>query len=384
MHKLKSIFGFVTALIMLILLYPIGKLLYSKKRIWLFCERGDDAKDNSFALFKWMNKNKPEIRTIYLISKKSADFKKVSSVGEVCNYKSIKHWLMFIGSSVRLDTHLFFYVPNKYLAVFYMKYHKKSGIDVFLQHGITHNWQDCFYKANNKSDIVICGAKVEYDYLINSFDLTADVLKLTGFPRFDTLVNRETKDKFVLIMPTWRKWLSNLSIDEFCKSDFFINYSNLIKNKELNKWAKDNGYKLVFCLHPSFIVYKNAFSSFANAFVDVILDEHDIQDLLCRASILITDYSSILFDFAYLCKPTIYYQFDSELFYTHQYKHGYFLIDENGFGPVAKTTTDVALEVKKNRSINQIYKERINNFFDLRDTSNCERVFKEILSKYER
>lgn len=384
MHKLKSILGFALAMIKLICLYPIGKLIYSKKKIWLFCERGDDAKDNSFALFKWMNEKKPEIRTVYLISKKSNDLNKVSRVGEICYYKSIKHWLMFVGSSVRLDTHLFFYVPNKYLAVYYMKHHKKSGLDIFLQHGITHNWQDCFYKANNKSDIVICGAKAEYDYLIDSFDLTDNVLKLTGFPRFDTLVNRETTEKFILIMPTWRKWLSNLSIDEFCKSDFFLNYSDLIKNKELNKWAKDNGYKLVFCLHPSFIAYKNAFSSFANECVDVILGEYDIQDLLCRASILITDYSSILFDFAYLCKPTIYYQFDSELFYTRQYKHGYFLIDENGFGPVAKTTTDVFSEIKKNTSINQIYKERINNFFDLHDTENCERVFMEILRKYER
>lgn len=384
MHKIKSLLGFALALIKLIFLYPIGKLFYSNKKIWLFCERGNDAKDNSFVLFKWINTFHPEINSIYLVSKKSDDLEKVSNIGKICYYKSIKHWLIFIGSSVRLGTHLFFYVPNKYLAVYYMKHHKKSGVDIFLQHGITHNWQDCFYKSNNNSDVVICGAKAEYDYLIDCFDLTADILKLTGFPRFDTLVNRETTEKFILIMPTWRKWLSNLSIDEFCKSDFFINYSNLIKNKELNKWAKDNGYKLVFCLHPSFIAYKNAFSSFANEFVDVILGEYDIQDLLCRASILITDYSSILFDFAYLNKPTIYYQFDSELFYTHQYKHGYFIIDENGFGPVAKTTTDVAYEVKKNTSINQIYKERINKFFDLRDTANCERVFKEILRKYER
>lgn len=385
MHKIKSILGFMLAMIKLICLYPIGKLFYSKKKIWLFCERGNDAKDNSFTFFKWINTNHPEIKSVFLISKKSDDLNKVLSIGEICYYKSLKHWLMFVGSSVRLDTHLFFYVPNKYLAVYYMKHHKKSGLDIFLQHGITHNWQDCFYKANNKSDIVICGAKPEYNYLLNNFDLGNDILKLTGFPRFDTLINRESNDdKFILIMPTWRKWLSNLSIHKFCESDFFLAYSNLIKNKDLQNWATNNGYRLVLCLHPSFTVYKSSFIPLINENVDVVLGDYDVQDLLCRASMLITDYSSILFDFAYLKKPTVYYQFDSELFYTKQYKHGYFVIDENGFGPTANSIEDVVAEVKRNTTINIIYKKRINNFFDLCDERNCERTFNEILEKYNK
>lgn len=385
MHKIKSILGFLLAIIKLICLYPLGKLLYSKKKIWLFCERGNDAKDNAFALFKWMNTDHPEIKTVFLISKKSVDFKKVSDVGEICFYNSIKHWLLFIGSSVRLSTHLFFYVPNKYLAVYYMKYHKKKGVDVFLQHGITHNWQNCFYKKNNKSDIVICGAKAEYDYLLNNFDLTGSVLKFTGFPRFDTLSNKETSnEKFVLIMPTWRQWLSNLSVDDFCKSNFFVSYYNLIRNQELNKWARDKGYKLVFCLHPSFATYQNAFLSLKNEVVDVVSNDYDIQELLCHASILVTDYSSILFDFASLKKPTVYYQFDSASFYKKQYKHGYFVIEENGFGPVSKTEEDVVLEIKRNVSLKHKYLDRINNFFLLNDKNNCERAFNEILRKYEK
>ena len=289
---------------------------------------------------------------------------------------------MFIGSSVRIDTHLFAYVPNKYLAVYFMKHHKKSGMDVFVQHGITHNWQDCFFRENNKSDIVICGAKQEYEYLLTNFNLGKDVLKYTGFPRYDSLINcLDEKDKYILVMPTWRNWLSKLNENDFKKSDFFINYSKLIQNKDLITWAKDNQYSVVFYLHPSLYKYRKVFSEFSNDIVDVVSTNRDIQELLCGASALITDYSSILFDFAYLRKPTVYFHFDSDLFYSKQYKHGYFLIESDGFGPVGKTVEDMTKLIKDNEAIKKIYLVRINSFFERNDSNNSLRLFEEICDK---
>ena len=48
---------------------------------------------------------------------------------------------------------------------------------------------------------------------------------------------------------------------------------------------------------------------------------------------MITDYSSVFFDFAYMKKPLAYWQFDSERFFAEQYGKGYFKFDE-GFGPL--------------------------------------------------
>ena len=47
----------------------IGKLSAGKKPVWLFSERGFDARDNAYHLFKWINANHPEIDSYYVISK---------------------------------------------------------------------------------------------------------------------------------------------------------------------------------------------------------------------------------------------------------------------------------------------------------------------------
>jgi len=52
------------------------------------------------------------------------------------------------------------------------------------------------------------------------------------------------------------------------------------------------------------------------------------------SSLLITDYSNLFFDFAYLKKPIIYTQFDYEEYRKTQYKKGYFDYTIHGFGPV--------------------------------------------------
>ena len=59
--------------------------------------------------------------------------------------------------------------------------------------------------------------------------------------------------------------------------------------------------------------------------------------MLKESSMLITDYSSVFFDVAYMHKPIIYYQFDRDAFRQGHYQEGYFSYDD-GFGPVAFDT----------------------------------------------
>lgn len=385
MKKIFHIFIFCFSFLFFLILYPFGKLIYSKKNIWLFCERGNDANDNSYYFFKWVNENHPEITSFYLISKKSLDYDKVKTSGKCISYKSLKHWLVFIGSKVRLSTHLYSYAPEKYLGAFFMKKKKAKGIDVFLQHGVTHNWQDCFLKKNNTSDLIICAARPEYDYLLKEFDLGRDVLKLTGFPRYDTLQNSKQKSNKILIMPTWRRWLANLKFDEFKSSEYFRRWHSLLQNNEFICFLKQGNLVCNFFLHPSFAKYRSLFNDIDSNFINVIVDCKNIQNLFIDSRLLITDYSSVLFDYAYLRKPTIYYHFDENDFYSKQYEHGFFRIDMNGFGPVVYNEEQLVLTVNniaaENYDVDRKYLERINNFFNFNDDKSNERVFNEVQRK---
>ena len=68
MKKLIHIFVFLFLFTFFLLLYPIAIFLFGKK-YWIVCERHNDARDNGYFFFKYLNENHPKINSIYLIDK---------------------------------------------------------------------------------------------------------------------------------------------------------------------------------------------------------------------------------------------------------------------------------------------------------------------------
>ena len=183
-------------------------------------------------------------------------------------------------------------------------------------------------------------------------------------------------------MPTWRSKIVDFSEEEFLKTDFYLYWKDVIENKELLRMMRNCNFLIKFYLHSSFQKYSKLFKS--NEYVKVILyDDETVQNLLIESKLLITDYSSVYFDFAYLNKPIIYYQFDENDYYSSHYEKGYFDYRNNGFGDVCVNLNELLISVKKiidnQFCIENKYKERINQFFVFRDHDNCNRVFDSIL-----
>ena len=95
-----------------------------------------------------------------------------------------------------------------------------------------------------------------------------------------------------------------------------------------------------------------------------------------ESEILITDYSSVYFDFAYMLKPVYYYQFDYKEYRSDHYAQGYFDYKNDGFGPVVEDEVQL-VNLIMNPSDNN-YRKRAKSFFRLRDSKNCERIYKAI------
>lgn len=97
---------------------------------------------------------------------------------------------------------------------------------------------------------------------------------------------------------------------------------------------------------------------------------------------LVTDYSSIAMDFAYMGKPLCYYQFDYKKFREKHYAEGYFSYEADGFGPVCYTEEELVKSlfacVGKDFYEEEKYKKRRKEFFTLRDTDNCKRNFQAV------
>lgn len=103
-----------------------------------------------------------------------------------------------------------------------------------------------------------------------------------------------------------------------------------------------------------------------------------------KTALVVTDYSSAAFDYAYFNRPVIYTQFDKEEFYAHHtYQEGYFDYQTMGFGPVCydyeSTVQAIIRAIENNCVMEEKYQKRVDEFFAYRDNHNCERIYQEIL-----
>ena len=110
--------------------------------------------------------------------------------------------------------------------------------------------------------------------------------------------------------------------------------------------------------------------------IKIVTIETDIQKVLKESSIMITDYSSVFMDFAYMTKPILFFQFDYKEFREKQYAEGYYNY-RDGFGVSVDNSDDLVDELIKTykNGPEKKYLKRMNDFFELKDQKNCERIY---------
>ena len=368
-------------------LYPVGRLLYRNKSVWLISERGTDARDNGYHFFRYLREKHPEIECYYVITKDSPDRSRVASLGKTVDYRSLRHYLLLFGAKYLVSSHFMGFTTNR---DFYMyiqpKMVKKAvrGKNVFLQHGITKDNMIGFYQENTKLDLFICGAKPEYDYIAKNWHYEHQEVQYTGLARFDALNAKQTKRQ-ILIMPTWRRWLRSAADPKkaMLESRYFKCWCSLLKSGRLAALAEAHGVQFIFYPHHEVQKYIRSFQTASPRIILADFARYDVQQLLKDSMLLITDYSSVFFDFAYMEKPVLYYQFDEDEFRAQHYGEGYFDYRRDGFGEVVteeRTLLDlIEAYLAKGCGLKEAYAKRIDSFFPLHDGNNCERIYHQIM-----
>ncbi len=367
-----------------IFIFPISifykfYLKFTKKRIWVICEDKNTARDNGYHFFKYMQIKHPEINSYYAIDKKSSAYNNIKKYRNTINFGGFKHWLLYLSSEYNISNQK---SGNPSPALFYILHVKLNLFNnrVFLQHGITKDDSPWLYYKNTKFKYFICGAKREYNYIKEKFGYPAGSVIYTGFARFDNLHSNNINQKQILIMPTWRNWLnsynSSLSEEKFKETDFYINWNNLLNEEKFIKFINDNNVKVLFYPHKNIQKYLKLFNSKSNR-IQFLDCNYNIQKALKESALLITDYSSVYMDFAYMKKMTIYFQFDYEEYRKKQLQTGYFDYNKDSFGPVLNDYKDVYKQIVSyyKNGIPNKYKNKMNLFFEKCDSSNCERIF---------
>lgn len=352
-------------------------LKISKKELWLICETKNTARDNGYVFFKYMQEKRKNIKTYYAINYKCNDYKKLAGCKNLINWSSIRHYFMYMSATKNLSSHKEGN-PNQTLFTILHLYLKLYNNRVFLQHGITKDDAPMFYYKNSYFKYFVCGAKKEYEYILEKFGYPNKNIIYTGFARFDNLHDVEPK-KQILLIPTWRRWFElNNNEKEFMKSEYYIRWNSFINNKRLVSSLEKNKIELIFFPHFQMKKFLGCFDV-KSEYIKIINDEIDIQKLLIDSSLMITDYSSVYMDFAYMKKPVIYYQFDYEKYRSSHLKEGYFSYQNDSFGPLFYDEDNLVEEVirmiENDFCIEKKYLDRMNNFFELNDKHNCDRIY---------
>ena len=308
--------------------------------------------------------------------------------GNIIQHNSLKHYIYYFLADKHISAFQFFGVPE---TPFLWKLEELGIIKkkkIFLQHGITKEMLPFLQYENTKYRLFVCGARPEYEYIREKFGYPSDNVKYLGFCRFDNL-HEFIEKKQILVMPTWRQWLGMTNKDtnvkedrkKFKNSDYYTVYSSLINNVKLQKLLEKNNYELIFYPHPEMQRFIDEFMTEMKNVRIADRKKENLQELMKTSKIIITDYSSISFDCGYMNKLLIYYQFDEKLYHSKHFKKGYFDAKRDGFGPVVENENDllcILSDYIKRESMEESYKIRAKEFFQIRDSKNSERNYYEI------
>ena len=366
---------------------------FLRKERWLVMERINVAGDNAEHFYKYLKRaEEKDVKSRFTLSEDSVDYEKMKAVGPVLPFRKF-HYKLFVLLAKHIissqgEDNIFnpWDDDSEYIRDLY-KYNF-----VFLQHGIIKDDLSQWLNRFNKNlQMFVTSAKPEYESILNGdYFYDESVVKLTGLPRYDNLKQESAPQKTILILPTWRAALAcRLNNDTgeriynplFKYSEFYRFYNALIHDERLLRVMQEKGYRGKFFLHTHHKVQLKDFTG--NDIIEVMQDGIDYQEEFRNNALLVTDFSSVAFDFAYLKKPVIYAQFDKDTFFQGQvYSEGYFDYERDGLGPVCydyESTIEALIHAIENDCVlDPLYDERGNAFYRWFDQDNCKRVYDEI------
>lgn len=255
---------------------------------------------------------------------------------------------------------------------------KTVGLDVESEMKDPPAIERCLRRASRWDYLIVQGRFVE-DMAYQMFHFEKNILK-TGYPRTDALYRKADikaikqrlgiplDKKVILYMPTWR-----------VKKSFEM---ALDLEQMKNELSKD--YVLLVRIH----YYAEGVYDFAadNEFAFDLTNYSYVEDLYHISDLLITDYSSAMFDYALLKKPMIFYAYDFET-YTNEIRKVYSDLRQEAPGPIAYSTQEVISALENIENEQEKYKEKYNSFYDKYLTYECpdsaKKVVKEVIKPSE-
>lgn len=253
-------------------------------------------------------------------------------------------------------------------------------------------YKENFKYNSSKWDYLISQNHFSSQIFKRAFDFKETILEI-GYPRNDILIKekdnieliKEIKKSFnipydkkiILYAPTWR--------DNAFHSDGIYKFSSAINFDLMEKELSDE-YILIVKQH--YLVSEKSHYDSHSGFVRMLDGKTEIQELYLISDILITDYSSVMFDYSILKRPMIFYTCDME-FYKDNIRNFYFDIYEEAPGKIVKNNEKL-IKILKNfdygdylKSYEEKYKEFNKKYNEYDDGNASKKVYDLLIQSIE-
>ncbi len=268
---------------------------------------------------------------IFWVFRGNVDTSGVDKRIKCVRYKSLQYYILVNTAE--------FFITNARTDPYRIYWHKRKGQKyVMLWHGgvalkriekdaeaqLSYSYLKKAKIDSKVCDLMVSGCRFQTSLLKEKFWYDGEILE-RGIPRndvfFDKARHPEMKERIchkygispdsriVLYAPTFRR---NKSIEPYR-----IDWSRVVP--ELRKIYDTEKISILLRLHPNLIGKADASSLINDESVIDVTRYHDMQELLCVSDLLITDYSSSMFDITMLKKPCMLYATDIE-----KYNRGYY------------------------------------------------------------
>lgn len=311
---------------------------------------------NPRAIYEYMKSHHPEYRMYWSVDKRYTKVFEEAGVPYVHRFSIAWLFKMTRARYWVTNSRMPLWIPKLKHTIYLQTWHgtplKKLAADmkeVHMPGTDTESYKKNFLAESSKWDYLISPNAYSTEIFARAFNVDPAKIIETGYPRNDILYNGNNYDtiislkkqmklpldkKVILYAPTWRD-------DEYYskgkyKFDLHLN---------LDKMREKLGQEYVILLRLHYLISENLDLSSYEGFAYNFSDYSDISHLYLVSDLILTDYSSVFFDYANLKRPMLFYVYDIDN-YRDKLRGFYFDFEKTAPGPLMKTTDEVIANIQ--------------------------------------
>ncbi|WP_261131771.1 CDP-glycerol glycerophosphotransferase family protein [Bacillus sp. Marseille-Q3570] len=378
-----------------VVFYLLGRIMPADQKLVMFESfLGKQYSDSPRAIYEYMLENHPDYKMYWSVDRRHLKFFADKDVKYVRRFSISWLLLMTRAKYWVSNSRLPLWIPKPKHTIYLQTWHgtplKRLAADmdeVHMPGTNTRKYKENFLREASKWDYLVSPNAYSSEIFQRAFAFDKKMIE-SGYPRNDFLINcndlenmNQLKErmnlpmdkKIILYAPTWR------DNQFYAKGKYKFDLQ-----LDLDKIREELGDEYIVLLRMHYLVAENLDLSGYEDFVYDFSFHEDIRELYLISDILITDYSSVFFDYANLKRPMLFFVYDIDD-YRDNLRGFYFDFEEKAPGPLTQTTEEIIKEIKlieENGFLpSETTKEFYKKFCYLESGESSKRVVDEVFGK---